>query len=788
MAVLALSVGIGATSAIFSVVHAVLLRPFPYDEPDRLVVVWETNLERGHRFMYASPPNFADWRDQNEVFDGIGGFNTGRYSLQTGDEPIPVQGAEITPGMLATLGVGPLFGRDLAPQDAVQGAAPVALISHRFWQARLGSDREWIGRTVRVDDEPVTIVGVMPPDFEFPPPIVESGTVQDRQSDVWLPFTSQLEGGNRRAHFMTVIGRLRQGVNHERAQEGMNLLAQGLAEAYPESNEGWEVSLVPLDEQVVGGVRSQILVLLGAVGFVLLIACINVSNLLLAKGMARGRELAVRSALGASRGRLLSLMLAESLVLALLAGALGLLLAYLGVGLLVQIAPGNLPRIGGAHLNLPVVGFALVVSLSAGALAGLAPALRRASVDLVGRLQEGGRGHIESRSGVRLRSALVAAEVGLSVVLLVGAGLLFQTLIRLRGVEAGFDPEGALVMQVTLPAARFEEPERRVSGYEELERRLGQVSGVQAAGFIYDVPLAADRQGTSFLFEGEPESTTGAVKGANFSIVTPGYFDALGIRVLRGRGFEVRDRSDVESVVVVNEALVATYLDPADPFGRRIVLHGSPRTIIGVVADVRHEALRDDPTPVAYLPYSQEPWTRSMSLVVRSQAGGAIQSGPVRDEVRRFDPGIPAYDVRAMAEIMSASIGRERFSSFILTVFSGVALLLAAIGIFSVVSYSVSRRTRETGVRIALGAVPRDILLMVVRQAMRPVWIGLGVGLVAAVVLARGLANLLFGVRTTDPFTLAAVILVLASISILACYLPARRATRVDPAIALRWE
>ncbi len=785
-ATLALALGIGATSAIFSAVNSVMLRPFPYEEPDRLVVVWEQNLEAGMRIMYASAPNYADWRDQQQVFSDLGAYRETRFLLETEGPSVPVEGTRVTASTLATLGVGPAAGRLFNSEDDLPGAAPVALVSHGFWQSRFGGDAGIVGRSIRLDGVTHTVIGVMPSDFDFPPPIVHEGNAMRRTAELWVPFAQDFAAGSRGSHNLMVLGRLDDRLDLELADAEMQAVARRLAESYPDTNQDWSITLVPLDRQVTGEVRSQLWVLLGAVGFVLLIACVNVANLLLAQGTARRRELAVRSALGAGRGRLARQLFTESVLLALMGGALGLVLAFVGVRAIATLAPPNVPRLDEAGLDVTVVSFTLALSVLTGLLFGMAPLLRQRTLALGQNLREGGRSGLEGREGGRLRSLLVAAEVAASLVLLVGAGLLFQSLLRLKTVDMGLDPANALTMRITLPEGSYGEAQQRIDAFRTLQQRMEELPAVEAAGFIYDVPLDGDRQGTGFVFEGEIDPTPDMYRLANFSIVTPGYFQALGISLRQGRAFDGRDRRDGEAVILVNETLARQYLSEEDPFGQRLVVHGSPRRVIGVVSDVRHNTVREESTPTLYLPYSQMSWSGTLSLVVRSEARGEAVLSAVREAVREFDPALPVYGVKPMSQVLADSLGRERFATFIMALFSAVALLLAAIGIYGVISYTVSRRTRETGIRMALGAEQRDILRLVVGQGLRPVLLGATLGLVAALVLGRTLAGLLYGIRATDPLTLLAVAAVLLAVALLAIVVPARRAARVDPAVALR--
>ena len=786
VAILTLALGIGATSAIFSVVNGVLLSPFRYSDPDRLVVVWERNLARGLPYMVVSPPNYADWRDQNSVFAGMGAFSFRRTILEGESESNAVRGARVSAGMFSLMGATPILGRAFTPDDDREGSAPVVVLSYGSWQNRFGGDADLVGRSIRLDGRNHEIIGVMPPGFEFPPPIVLEGAIPTEQTELWVPFAIDMEGGNRSQHFMTVIARLKDDVDVRTAQAEMNTIASRLQQEYPSSNADWDITLTPLDRQVLGDVSIQLLILLGAVSLVLLIACVNVANLLLARGTARLKEFAVRASLGAARGRLVRQLLTESLGLSLLGGILGLALAVWGAKALVQLAPPDVPRLAEVGLDSTVLGFTLLVSLTTGALFGLAPAFQGASENLGERLREGGRGGSEGRGSARLRSALVVAEVGLSLVLLVGAGLLIRSFLNLSNVDAGFDPANRSTMRVTLPASRYQEDAQRVQAYDELERRLNSTPGVTAAGFINTIPLAADRGGTSFLKEGEREEPPGENRGVNFAVVTPNYLQAMGVRLASGRYFTERDDANAQLAVIVNDVFVRVHYPDEDPIGATIYLHGQPFRIVGVVGGVRHTTLRDDPNPSVYVPYAQIPYSRGMTLVVHSESDAVFVVA--RDAVRQFDPTLPIYDMKTMDLILAESLARMRFSTTLMLGFALVALALAAVGIYGVVAYSVSRRTHEIGVRVAIGAETDDVFRLVLGQGMRLVVIGIILGAVASFGLSRFLSSLLYGIGSTDVLTLTSVALILTLVAASACYVPARRAMAVDPVNALRYE
>jgi putative ABC transport system permease protein len=595
-----------------------------------------------------------------------------------------------------------------------------------------------------------------------------------------------MEGGNRAAHFMTVIALLKSGVDLRTAEAEMNTIARRLQQEYPSFNAGWDVTLTPLDRQVLGDVSVQLMILLGAVALVLLIACVNVANLLLARGTTRLKEFALRASLGAGRGRLVRQLITESLGLSLMGGLAGLGVALWGAKALARLGPQDIPRLEGVGLDGSVLGFTLLVSLLTGVLFGLAPAFQGASENLSQRLREAGRGQAESRGSSRLRSVLVVAEVGLSLVLLVGAGLLIQSFVRLSGVDTGFEAENRLTLRVSLLESRYPEDPHRVAAYADLERRLNSSPGINAAGFINAIPLAVDRGGTSFMKEGETEVPPNENRSVNFAVVTPTYFQAMGVRLVGGRQFSETDGPEVERVVIVNDAFVRRHFPDQDPIGVRLGIHGQAFRIVGVVGGVRHASLRVDPNPSVYVPYAQLPWSRSMSLVVRGEPEASLAAA--RGVIRQYDPTLPIYDVRTMEQILGESLARMRFSTTLMLAFAIVALLLAAVGIYGVIAYSVSRRTQEIGVRLAIGAERSDVLQLVLGQGMRLVGIGILAGVAAALGLSRFLGSLVYGVGTADVLTFVVVALVLVVAAVLACYLPARRAMRINPVEALRYE
>jgi putative ABC transport system permease protein len=786
VAILTLALGIGATSAIFSVVNGVLLSPFRYSDPDRLVVVWERNLAQGLPYMFASPPNYEDWREQNQVFDAMGAFARTRYILEQEVESNVLQGSRVTAGMFSVMGVSPLLGRTFTPEDGLADSEPVALLSYGCWQRRFGGDPGLVGRAIRLGDRVHTVVGVMPPGFEFPPPIVLEGAIPSEDPELWTPFTRGTGQPNRSGHFMTVIARLRHGVDLRTAEAAMNTIARRLQQEYPASNAGWDITLTPLDRQVLGDVSVQLLILMGAVGLVLLIACVNVANLLLVRGTARLKELAVRASLGAGRGRLVRQLLIESLGLSLLGGIAGLVLAVWGAAALVKLAPSDIPRLAEVGLDAHVLGFTMLLCLLTGALLGLAPAFQGVTENLSQRLREAGRGQAESRRSSRLRSALVVSEIALSLVLLVGAGLLIRSFVNLRSADTGFEAASRLTMRISLPASRYPQSAQRATAYQELERRLNSAPGIISAGFINTVPVGVDREGTFFLKEGETDLPPDEDRQVNFAVVTPTYFQAMGIRLVSGRHFSERDGSEAEGAVIVNDAFVRRHFPNEDPIGVLLGLRGLQFRIVGVVEGVRHATLRDDPNPSVYVPHAQMSYYRGMSAVVHSESDAVF--AVARDAVRQFDPTLPVYAVKTMDVILAESLARMRFSTTLMLGFALVALALAAVGIYGVIAYSVSRRTHEIGVRVAIGAETGDVFRLVLGQGMRLVVIGIILGAVASLGLSRFLSSLLYGIGGTNVLTLTSVALLLTLVAASACYVPARRAMAVDPVNALRYE
>ena len=774
---LTLGLGIGANTAMFSVVDAVLLRPLPYPDASRLVLL--QGHKEGIGNEAASVPDFVDWKAQSRSFSGMTAFAGASLNLAGGDGRPPERliAARVTSDFFRTLGVGPSPGRGFTAAENRPGAGKVVVLAHSLWNDRFGGDPDVVGRAITLNGEPYTVVGIAAPGFAFP-----------SWAQAWTPVAPQpgSPGQGRRSDFLGVVGRLAPGATLKAARADMAAIGQRLERQYPATNTGWSVAVTPLRERIVGDVRPALLVLLGAVGLVLLIACANVANLLLARGAARRRELAMRAALGAPRRRLVGQLLAESLVLSLLGAALGLLLAFWATRALVGLDPAALPRLGEVHVDGAVLLFALGAALVTTALFGLAPALRLTRTDLRRELVEGGRS-AGGRGRSVLDRGLVAGQVAIAVVLLVGAGLLIRSFASLQGVNPGFRTRGVLTARVSLPDHRYPDDPRVRAFWNDLLARLGGLPGVTRAGVTSDLPLQSGSY-LSFRVEGRPAPGPDVVQDAVVCSVGGDYFRTLGIPLVRGRLTDARDGSEDRPVAVIDRAMARRYWGGEDPIGDRISFDGNRwYTIVGVVGNVRTESLDRPGYPHAYLNYRQSP-RHGMALALHTDGDPAALAGAVRAAVGQLDPTLPVYDVRTMREIIETSILRPRFDVMTLGTFAGLALLLALIGIYGVLSYAVSVRLRELGIRMVLGADRGATLRFVLRLGMAPVLAGVAVGLAGAVLAVRVLSGLLYGVSPLDPVTFVLVPAALVAVAALACWLPAWRATRVDPVHALRSE
>jgi putative ABC transport system permease protein len=776
-AVITLGLGIGATSTIFSFVNGILLRPLPYQDSGRLVALDETALKRGVASMGVSFPNFLDWREQNLAFTGVGAYISGNYTLTGSGEAEQLSGADISYNTFEVLGVAPILGRTFTAEEDRPGNDLVVILGHSLWERRFGAKPDIIGQKITLLNRPLTVIGVMPPDFKFP-----------EVADLWVPLALDTTTWTRNDHGLSAIARLKPGVTFEQAQSDMTAVARRIEEANPVTNEGLGVSVIPLRDGLVGDYHNALLILMGVVGLVLLIACANVANLLLARASARAKEVAIRTALGAGRWRVFRQLLTESVVLGLMGGALGLTMAFWGLDLLLAAIPIDFPFWMKFDLDGRVLGFTTGVALLTGLIFGAAPALQASRVDLNEALKEGGR-DVSGAGRHRLLRSLVVAEVALSLVLLIGAGLMMRSFMRLQGANPGLNPENLLTLQVDLPGAKYNTPEKRRTFYKELLERVGALPGVEEAGAVSNLPLGDGAWGRSLTVEGFPVLPVGQAPMINHCVITPNYFRAMGVPLLMGRDFTHADTSESLRVTVIDERLAREYWPNESPLGKR-VRFGPPEdnepwhTVVGVVGAVKHESLSLTRTETVYLPHA-EITVDDMALAVRA-ANPENLTPAIRGQVKAMDPDLPIINVRTMSEVVSRSVWQPRLYTILFGVFAAVALALASIGVYGVMAYSVSERTREIGVRVALGAQRRDVLKLVVAQGMTLTLIGAGIGLGAALALTRLMQTLLFEVSATDPLTFAGLAALLSAVAMLACYLPARRAAKVDPMIALR--
>jgi predicted permease len=787
LAVLTIGLGVGATTTIFSVVDAVLLRPQPYPDADRLLVLWEANQERGYEFMNVAPPNFADWQARARSFETIGVWRPLTFTLGLQDAAEQLHGANLSHEMFDVLRVPPLHGRPFTADDDRPGAAPVAIISRGLWQRAFGGDPATVGRRIPIDGVEREVIGIMPGSFNFPPPVALEGVPAPANNDVWIPFALDYAGGQRGAHYLLALGRLKAGVTTAAAGQELVGIADQLAREQPATNAGWTARVVPLDRQVTGDQRPALLVLSIAVGLVLALACANVAGLLLARGLARRREIAIRVSLGATRRRIVRQLLTEGALLAAAGGVAGVILAaWLTRGVRGLGGP-MLPRLEETAIDGRALAFTAFACMASCLLFGLAPALQALRGSEAPALKERPGGQ---RTGL-LQSALVAFEIALTVVLLAGAVLLGRSFTELLGTDPGFRTERTLTAHFTLRGPRYGPRAARVAFMERLLERLRAAPEVLSAGVVDTLPLADDRQGTSYTIDGETPEAGVEYSGINFCFVMPGYFEALGVPVLQGRVFTAADRDGSAPVIVVNQTLARRLFGDANPIGRRVRAGFSaqtPREIVGVVADERHVSLDSSAPAGTYLPWAQVGFSSRLTVVVRT-AGRAEAAAPlVREAVRALDPAIPLHDVRTMEQVVGASVSRPRFALLLFAMFGGASLVLAGIGLYGMVTQVVGQRTAEFGIRLALGAAPADLGRLVVTLALRLAMAGFLVGLPLALGFSRVLGRLLFTVSPYDPLTYGGVVALLGGVAVLAALVPAVRAMRVNPIVALRVE
>jgi putative ABC transport system permease protein len=788
VAVITLALGIGANTAIFSVVNGVLLNPMPYRAGDRLMFFWETNPRKNWIDAPVAPANFFDWQTQNQTFEEmaayIGGGQKGLegagLQLTGGGEPERVRALLVTGNIFSVLGVDALLGRTLREEETWQGRHMVAVLSYGFWQRRFAGDPGVIGQTISLNGRNREVVGVMAPDFYFPQKDVE----------MWVPVgwdykqISQL----RRPHFLRVIGRLKDGVSIDQGRADMTAIAGRLEQQYPDTNTVMSLGLGPLKDWIVSDTRLPLIVFLVAVGFVLLIACANVANLLLARAASRTREVAIRTAMGAPRHRIVKQLLTESLLLATAGGGLGLLLALWCKDLLVMFSPGNIPRLDEVRLDARVLGFSLGLTLLTTLLFGLVPALQSSKPDLVATLKEGGQKG--GSQGGRIRGVLVVSEVALALVLVIGAGLMIRSFIRLQHVDPGFNANNLLMVTVDLPGARYPEDSQATAFFDQAEQLIKGLPGVIAVGSTNVPALNGSGYTNDMTIPGRPAEDY--IREIRHKTITPDYFRTMGIQLLGGRFFDSSDNAKGAQTIIVNEAFARRCFPDEDAVGKQVKFarpaeQGTWETIVGVVKNEKQDSLSVESKPEAYKSQLQEASSR-MTLVVRTTGDPRSLIGGVREGIRALDKDLPPYNVKTMNDVLYESLARERFTTLLLMVFAGLALVLASVGIYGVMSCTVTQRTHEIGIRMALGAQTRDIFRQVVGRALGLAGAGVAVGLGAAFALTRLMATLLYGVSTTDPLTFGVIAVLLVAVSLVATYIPARRATKVDPMIALRYE
>jgi predicted permease len=783
VAVATLALGIGANSVIFSAINALLLKPLPFPNEDRVMSIWDKNPSRGVEHNEVAMANYLDLKAQNHSFDQLALYRWWSANVTGGDSPERVQGFLVTGNFMDVLGAKPMLGRTFVEQENQPGKDAVCLITYSLWQRRFGGDPNIVNKPITLNSISRTVVGVMPPHFNFP-----------KGADIYAPIALTPElMKSRGSHSYYLLGKLKPGVTQQAAQADIDTITGRLEKQYPDTNSGLGASVIPVLADTVRHYDRALWVMMGAVGFVLLIACANVANLMLARASGRQKELALRAALGASRWRIVRQLLTESAIVALIGGLLGVFIAFWGIDLLRGANPADAAKYAPGWdqlgINLPVLGFTIGLSLLSGLVFGLAPALQVSKPNLNDALKEGGR---QGSSGSnRLRSSIVVFEIALSLVLLVGAGLLTRSFMSLLKTDPGFKPDHLITANLILPAAKYKDDPSRAAFYTDLVQRVQAVPGIQSAALVNYIPLGGANSSDDFLIEGQPEPAPNQENEGRYRVCTPDYFETMGIPVLKGRAFTNQDKAGAPPVAIVNETLAKKHWPNGDAIGKRIRFYGpldrNPWIeIVGIAQDVRHD-LNTPITPDFYLPHAQDPWN-AMIVVARTRVDPASMSAAIRQQVWAIDKDQPVFDIKTMEEVRSISIALYSFSSVMLAIFAGVALLLAAVGIYGVMAFAVTQRTQEIGIRIALGAQTPDVLKLVLRNGMGLALIGVGIGLLGAVGLTRFLSGLLVGVSSTDLITFSVVTLTLLAAALLACYVPARRATKVDPLVALRYE
>jgi putative ABC transport system permease protein len=780
VAILTLALGIGACTAIFSVVNTVLLRPLDYPDPARIVIIRETQLPQFPEFS-VSPPNYLDWQKQTRSYEYLAAYSGAGVNLTGEGEPQRLIGVKATPHYFDVYGVKPVLGRMLLPEEDAPGKNHVVVLSYPFWQRVFGGTRDIVGRAIQLNGEPYTVVGVAP-----------TGFGQTSKVDLWMPMAfkpDETANDNRGAHYINVVGRLKPGVTVAQAKAELDVLATQLAQQYPDSNKGWGIFMMPMQDYSVRDVKPVLYTLLGAVGCVLLIACANIANLLLARATARHREISIRAALGAGRGRLIRQLLTESVVLSVCGGLAGILLARWGLTTLLALAPSTLPRITEIRLDKGVLIFSLALSVLTGLIFGIAPAWLAARADVNEALKQGTRGSTEGGARGRLRSALVVIEVVFALMLLGGASLLARSFMQLANVDPGFNPDNATLLRLSLPQKKYALPEQQNAFADALLERVKALPGVQAAGVTHSMPLVSDYV-LGFNIEGRPAIAPSDLPSTNYYTVTADYFRAMGIRLIRGRVFTPQDDAKAPRVAIINETLARQHFPNEDPIGKRINITNGPdtwREIVGIVGDIKQYGVDKATSAQSYEPFAQVPFT-SVNLVVRTNGSPAALLGALRPTVYAIDKDQPIGIIRPLEEIMADSIARQRFAMTLLSVFSAVALVIAAVGIYGVMAYNVVQRTGEFGIRMALGAQQSDVMRLVLTQGGKLIGLGLLIGLAATLAASRAMGSMLFNTSAYDPLTLGTITVVLAVVALVACFFPANRATKVNPIEALRSE
>ena len=779
IAVLTLALGIGANTAIFSVVNSVLLRPLPYADPDGLVRIREVKLPE-HPDFSVTPATFLEWQKQNTSFDKMAAYRTTSVNFISGGEPERLRAARVSAGLIGLLGVSPGEGRDFLVEEDQPGRDTVAIISHRLWQRQFGGGPGTVGQTLKLNGTGHTIVGVMPAKYAFP----------EVETDVWLPIA--FDDDDRQAygaHYIDVLARLKPASTLQQAQSEMTAIAEQLSKEHADMKAGWTVRVTPMLDYLVGSTKTALLVLLGAVAFVLLIACANVANLMLARAATRQKEIAIRIALGSSRGRIVRQLLTESVLLAVMSGGVALFVAVWGVDALLALAPQNLPRLNDVAIDARVLIFTLGITLATGVIFGLAPGLQASKPDLNETLKDAGRGSSEGSKGHRIRSVLVVSELALSLTLLIGGGLMIRSFWRLQQVNPGFNPSDAIVATVSLAQRKYPEDEQQTAFGTQLVQNISRLPGVRSAAVSNVLPIAQDFV-LGVAVEGRPRGSDSELPKTNYFAVSSDYFNAMGIPLLRGRAFDERDNAGAPRVVIINQTMAEKLFPGEDPIGKRIHITMNReiyREIVGIAGDVKQSGLDKETLSQTYEPFLQEPST-FMNLIVRSDRDPANMTAAIRGEVLALDPEQPIARVQTLDKVVANSVAQQRFAMILMGSFAVVAFVLAAVGLYGVMSYSVAQRTHEIGIRMALGAKQSDVLKMVVGQGATLTLAGVAIGLGAAFAVTRLMTSLLFEVTATDPLTFSVIAALLAAVALAASLIPARRATRVDPMVALRYE